>query len=67
MSTSDLIHTDKTELKKAKSTPLPRLASRYNLARSKGRGGQEGGRARAIGFPAGDHDDDDDDDDDDKR
>ena len=26
---------------------------RYNLARSKGRGGQEGGRARAVGFPAG--------------
>ena len=26
---------------------------RYNLARSRGRGGQEGGRARAVGFPAG--------------
>ena len=41
------------------------IPARYNLARSKGRGGQEGGRARAIGFPAGDGDDVDDDDDDD--
>ena len=29
------------------------MTPRYNLARSRGRGGQEGGRARAIGFPAG--------------
>jgi len=35
--------------------PVAKLVStyKYNLARSKGRGGQEGGRARAIGFPAG--------------
>ena len=32
---------------------LPSMTPRYNLARSRGRGGQEGGRARAIGFPAG--------------
>ena len=32
----------------------PLFMPRYNLARSKGRGGQEGGRARAVGFPAGD-------------
>ena len=31
----------------------PLFMPRYNLARSKGRGGQEGGRARAVGFPAG--------------
>ena len=31
----------------------PPITARYNLARSKGRGGLEGGRARAVGFPAG--------------
>ena len=60
MSTSNVIHTETRPNSEAKWTDSSKLASRYNLARSKGRGGQEGGRARAIGFPAGDHGDDDD-------